>query len=76
MNTLIEKTTNAVSSMALFAIGLVVAGLGLAVATGLALFALTMVCLAFVASPFIALAQSPAPQAKEETEDKAETAAA
>ena len=52
MNTMINKAASAVSGVALFAIGCVMAGMGLAVVSVLALFALVAVGLAIVAAPF------------------------
>jgi len=64
MNTLISKTTTALSTAALFAIGTVMALLGLSVVGVLALFALFTVGLAFLAAPFLGALQ---PASEEET---------
>lgn len=69
MTTLITKTTTAVSKIALFAIGCVMAGLGLAMMSMLALFALFTIGLAFLAAPFVAAAQSRSVQDAQTTED-------
>lgn len=57
MNTLITKTANAVSSVALFATTCVMAGLGFALVSTLVLFALIASGVALMASPFVAMAQ-------------------
>jgi len=57
MKTLINKTASAVSTMALFAIGSVMALLGLSVVGVLAMFALFTVGLAFLAAPFVGMVQ-------------------
>ena len=58
MNILINKATSAVSAVALFAIGSVMAVIGFAVVGMLALFALLTFGLAILAAPLIQLAQS------------------
>ena len=65
MNTLINKTTSALSSVVLFACGCVMAGLGLAVVGVLAVFAFAAIGLALLASPFVALAQAPQSETEE-----------
>lgn len=57
MTNLITKATTALSSVVLFCLGGVVAGLGLGVIALLALFALAIAGIAFLAAPFVALAQ-------------------
>jgi hypothetical protein len=59
MNTLINKTASAISTLALFAIGSVMAIFGFAMVGMLALFALFTVGIALLASPFLGMAQSP-----------------
>jgi hypothetical protein len=70
MKTLINKATSTVSGVVLFAIGCVMAGIGLAAMSFLALFALSAVGLALLASPLIAIAQTGATDA-DDAEDTA-----
>jgi hypothetical protein len=65
MNNLINKTTTTLSSVILFGIGCVMAGLGLAAISLLAMFALATVGLAFLAAPLIAMTQPRGDTAKE-----------
>ncbi|WP_368185379.1 hypothetical protein [Aestuariibius sp. HNIBRBA575] len=57
MNAIITKSATILSNMALFAIGAVMALLGLSVIGVLALFALFMVGLTFLAAPFAQMIQ-------------------
>lgn len=58
MKPFINKAASLVSGAALFAVGVVMAGLGLAAVSVLALFALCAVGVALLASPLVALAQT------------------
>ncbi len=58
MKPLINKAASTASGVALFAIGCVMAGLGLATMSLLALFALAAVGIALLAAPFVAIAQA------------------
>lgn len=57
MKTLITKATTALATIGLFAIGAVTFGLGFAVVAMLAMFALAVIGLGLIASPFIAIAE-------------------
>ena len=58
MKPLINKAASLVTGTVLFALSCVMAGLGLAVMSVLALFALSVVGLALLAAPFVASAQN------------------
>jgi hypothetical protein len=58
MKNLINKATSLMSGAALFAFGVVMAGIGLATISVLALLALTAVGMALLAAPFAAMAQT------------------
>jgi hypothetical protein len=58
MKTLITKAKSIISGGALFACGCVMAGIGLAVMSLLALFALFAVGVALLAAPFVALGRA------------------
>lgn len=53
MNNVINKITSTIAGGALFVIGCVIAGLGFSVLAVLAVFALAMLGLAFLAAPFL-----------------------
>lgn len=73
MNTLLTKAASAISGVALFCVGCLMAGLGLSVVALLALFALAAAGLALLAAPFVALAQ-PATRDDEAGQDTAAAA--
>lgn len=75
MNTLTNKTKSAVSTIALFAIGSVMAVLGFAVMGSLALFAVFAIGLALLAAPFVGMAQQSETVAAQTDEAPADTAA-
>lgn len=58
MKNLINKATSLVSGAALFAFGVIMAGMGLATISVLALLALSAVGMALLAAPFAAMAQT------------------
>lgn len=60
MKSLINKATSTLSGIVLFAFGCVMAGLGLAAISMLALFALATMGIAVLAAPFLAMTQTDA----------------
>lgn len=76
MKSLITKTTTTLSGVVLFAFGCVMAGLGLAAISMLALFALATMGIAVLAAPFLAMVQDDKSEADETAETPDATATA
>ena len=68
MKSLMTKIASMFSGVALFALGCVMAGLGFAAISTLALFALAALGLGVLAAPFVALAQPNVPAQSRATE--------